>query len=192
MPRGGSKRGEKRGNAKGKAGRPEGPNFTANGMSGQPRKRRAMTPLAVDREERMRFLVSGPASDLLPKDVMLSAMRYFSDVANQYRAVMEANLAEAARNAADRATAQVYEDAAAGAEITFRSYLREACDVAYKVAPYCHARLMGVVNDPNANMGGTGWEMLTGILKEIEERERMVVIENGPQPREQTLAEADR
>lgn len=192
MPRGGSKKGEHRGNAKGKGGRPEGtggPNFTPRlGLSGTD-KRRPVTPLSAEREERMRMLVG--ASDLLPKDVMLSAMRYFSDVANQYREVMTANLAAAAQVAAEPEKAAVYEGAAAQAEVRFLTYLRDACDVAYKVAPYCHARLMGVVNDPAANMAGTGFDMLRGILNEIAEHSRSspMVIEHQP---EQTLAEADR
>lgn len=194
MPRGGSRKGERRGGAKGgerSIGRPPGtggPNFTPKlGVHG--RKRGVASAMTIEREEKMRALVG--AIDLLPKDVMLSAMRYFSEVADQYRSVMNANLGQAAAVAADRAAAEQYERAAADAELTFRRYLMDACDIAYKVAPYCHARLMGMVNDPTANMAGTGFDMLRGILNEIAEHSRgSMLIEH--QPEEQTMAEADR
>lgn len=188
MPRGGSKRGEHRGGAKGERGRPPGPRFDpAKGVVGRgPRQKHAKSLLSVQREENMRVLLN---SGIMPKDVMLSAMRYFQDAADQYRAVMQANLMEAVKFAGEPAKAEVYENAAAAAEARFTYYLREACDVAYKVSPYCHARLMGVVNDPAALNQGTGYEIIFGILKEIESeaRSQPMVIEHQPQ-----MAEEDR
>lgn len=171
MPRGGSKRGEHRGGAKGgKLGRPPGPTFKpSKGVVGLGRKKHAKSLLSIEREENMRVLLD---TGVMPKEVMLSAMRYFADVASQYQAVMSANLMQAAMIAAEHEKSKVYEEAAAAAEQRFTYYLREACDVAYKVAPYCHARLMGLVNDPAVLNTGGGHDLIRGILKEIEDSAR--------------------
>lgn len=168
----GSKKGERRGGAKpGRqktGGRQKGvtnrPKFDpVAGLNPAAHRSR----LQLEDEQQMYFLATG-TSQRLPRDVMLDAMRYFENTANEYMKVFEANMA-AELEALKTGDQIAIERAARGvvyAENRLREYILMAVEVGYKVAPYVHARLSAIaVADTSQNP----LNMIRQLLQDIDE-----------------------
>jgi hypothetical protein len=111
MPRGGSKKGERRGG------------------------RRAGVPNRRTEEKRREIAIVLGKADLtvLPREVMLQAMRHFFEMSLTAHAEVNRLIGEGDL------------PAAATAELKFERYMILAGDMAYKAAPYLHARLQAVM-----------------------------------------------
>ncbi len=113
--------------------------------------------------------------DLMPREGMLEAMRYFFDVAREYLVILKSNLQLRPESAEDTGAVN---RAITHAESQVERYYVMASDIAYKVAPYVHARLsaMAVVGNTAGAM-----DIMQHLLEDIEkdERERsMLTIEH--------------
>lgn len=183
----GSKRGEHRGNAKpGRkrkisqvdgAQKPNKIKMTkvdlipfANRVKGQHGKRRSV----LERENEMHFLITGHA-ELLPREAMLKAMRYFFQKAQSFLILAE-DAAE--RKPASPKEKEELEKTIATAEAQVERYFLMGSDIAYKVAPYIHPRLSAIAVAP-ANAESK--DLFTLLLEEIDAQgreRRMRVIEH--------------
>lgn len=162
----GSKKGERRGGAK-----PRDPTAAIGRKSGirfDPQKgviakhRRKMTQ---ERERQMDYMIAGNI-DLMPRDAMLSAMRYYADRAKEELDLNRANMAIVAKTPAEAKELQAVVDAGEG---RIGYYLDKTVDVAYKVAPYMHPRLAAIAvrGETSSVMSG-----LRALLDEIDEESR--------------------
>lgn len=115
MPRGGSKKGEHRGGAR--MGRPPG------SLNKSTREQMQTIAIALGKAE----------LTILPREVMLQAMRHFFE------------MALTAHTEVNRLIGEGDQAAAATAELKFERYMILAGDMAYKAAPYLHARLQAVM-----------------------------------------------
>ena len=181
----GSKKGEKRGGAKGKRHWTPNPNIASANLAGRPKGSKNKPKVAIDHEvmqilnsrrtevakERLLqdyFLVTGQ-SDRMPKEIMFSASRHFEQTAVAYYDVMQANLASAAaaRTPQER---EMYNNAALEAESRVKDNLLLAVDVAYKGAPYSHARLSAIMTNPGS--GDSHVTILATLLRDLDEAGR--------------------
>lgn len=161
MPRGGSKKGERRGGAKPKnerspfvkghklaTGRPKG---SKNAPKHDVHVAEILNNAHISSAERERrietyFAITGRRIRM-PREVMLDAMRFFEDQAVDYHEIMTANMELAASAPTPEARA-IYEQHVNAAEMKLTQSLGLAVDVAYKVAPFCHPRLAAIVTNP--------------------------------------------
>lgn len=165
MPRGGSKKGEHRGNAKPKA---EGtPNALMKaavvrkpGAPGQPRQRRVDH---IETEIAVAQIIHGvrSADDMTPKDVMLDNMHRFQNAAYEYEAM--ARITARANDSEETRRAVRYY------EVEEERNRRIASDEAYKVAPYIHSRRAAIAILDNA---GHGDDIVQAMFDEIDRRNR--------------------
>lgn len=179
MP-GGSKKGERRGGAKGKRG-------FQKGKSGNPAGRpigsigkskfdpalgvilnKQNSPLVKERELEMYFIAVGNRMRL-PKEVMLDAMRYFEEAAIEWAEVVRANMAPLAAAETPEARA-VFEQAITFAEGRVREYILMAVDVAYKAAPYVHPRLAAIITNPGS--GDSPLNAVAALFRDLDEAGR--------------------
>lgn len=182
----GSKKGERRGGAKvGKRGKgtPRGgrgantPNKIKIDLTPkEPTTVRGKGRLTEERENYMLTLITGNNgrnTGMLPKEVMFEAMHYFLDLARTYGDLVRANAALVPET----------EDQRAQLDLLVTRYQNEtdkyfimAADVAFKAAPFYHAKLAAVAmlgtNDPNKQ------DTITDILKEIDRESRAKTIEH--------------
>lgn len=180
MPRGGSKKGEHRGNAKAKN---ETPNAIMKAaVAAKPRTAEkqgrppgpAPTPRIVEEDVFISQVIHGvrSAEDMTPKQVMLDNMHNFQNAAYQYEA-MVLHLARHPDSEETRRAIRNY-------ELEAERNRRIASDEAYKVAPFIHPRLAAIamVGD-----NGTGDDIVQRMLDEIDRknREHPMVIEHEPQ-----------
>lgn len=152
MPRGGSKKGERRGGRK-------------------PGSRNKAT------EERMQevAIALGKAEiGIMPREMMLQGMRHFFEMAMTCHAEVNRLLAEAENGGPGE-----LRELAVQAEARFEKYMILAGDLAYKAAPYLHARLQAIhvsggQDKPQANV-------IAALLQEINStmRERPGLLING-------------
>lgn len=196
MPRGGSKRGEKRGGAKPSVLRVKKADKSVDPST--PKKPRKVPPPHDNQNGGRRYgshskptfdpqvgvLLTKHRSPLkreqelemyfmitgkrmrMPKEVMLDAMGYFEDRAVQHVQVAYANL-EMAEQAETPEARQLYNEAAMLEEQRAREYLVTATDVAYKVAPFVHPRLSAIMTNPGANDSPT--TLLATLMRELDE-----------------------
>jgi len=185
MPRGGSKKGERRGGAKSMAerspfkpghklatGRPK--NAKNKPLGAAQRDQEVVKIMnnprlgPAEREERLEsyFQITGRRIRM-PREVMLDAMRFFEDQAVDYHEVMTANMDLAARAETDQARA-LYEQHVTAAEVKLNQSLTMAVDVAYKVAPFCHPRLAAVVTNP-AGDAKNPFNVLALLMRDLDE-----------------------
>lgn len=198
----GSRKGERRGGAKPghirksakppeplvavkrKAGRPPGsPNKTKPLVDSEVVRilSKRTSIVAKDRELEMYFTVIG-RRERLPKDTLLSAMRYFEECAIEYSEVLRANLEAAGRATGPQAQATMAA-AVAAAEAQVDKYVSMAADVAFKAAPFVHPRLAALMTNPGGDKSaGTLFEMLMRDLDEAGKPARY--IDHDPNPRE--------
>lgn len=118
----------------------------------------------------------------LPKDVMLTAMRYFEETAIDWGEVLRGNLVKSAMAESDEERA-VYEAHVAAAENRLREYLTMAVDVAYKAAPYVHPRLAALITNPGNEQNPLN--AVAMLFKELDEAGRPpTYIDHDPNPSE--------
>jgi len=175
MPRGGSKKGEHRGNAKP---RPDGmtPNAVMKKAVG-PRKPGTRKPAAnrVEEDVFVSQMIHGirSADDMSPKQIMLENMHHFQNGAFMTAAMV----IHAARTLPD---SEETRRTIATLEAEEERLRRIASDEAYKVAPFIHPRLAAIAVRGDL---GTGDDIVQIMLDEIDKknREHPMVIEHMPQ-----------
>jgi hypothetical protein len=125
-------------------------------------------PEQMERDVEAYFLISGKR-ERLPKDIMLSAARYFEETAIQYARVMQANMVAAAQaqKVEDRV---VLEMAVREAEGAVDKYVAMAADTAMKVAPYIHAKLAALITAPGNEK--TNATLLSMLMRDLDEAGR--------------------
>lgn len=182
MPRGGSKKGERRGGAKKRGdfatrfkpghkspGRPKGATDLARRHDPEVSRilnHRTMSPAQREQQMETYFLVTGQRLRM-PREVMLDAMRYFENTAIEYHDVLQQNLNLAGAEP-DETRRQIYEQHVVAAEGRMRDNLALAVDVAYKVAPFVHPRLAAVVTNPGSDAKNP-MNVLALLMQEIDE-----------------------
>ncbi len=168
--------------AKRKAGRPPGARNKPKLMAVDPEVahllNKHISVATKERELEMYFTVVG-RRDRLPKEVLLSAMRYFEETAIEYSQVLRANLESAA--AAKGPDAQALLNAAiSAAEAQVDKYVAMAADVAFKAAPFVHPRLAAVITNPGGDKAaGTLLEQLMRDLDEAGKPARYIDHDSG-------------
>lgn len=184
MPRGGSKKGEHRGNAKR---RPEEFETTGEIMRGvladKPLKNYASKKNRVQKVEerleqataaRLIHMHEGDVRDMTPREVMLNNMHYFMQGAFDWqdhlmKVVDQPVTIESAREI-ERAQKEI------------ERFRQLASDDAYKVAPYIHPRLAAVMTN---NTGDNPADVIQALLDDIDARQRDPrVIEHAPEKKE--------
>lgn len=173
MPRGGSKKGEHRGNAK----RKDTPNAIMKTAVAPARKPGApKTPVnRIEEDVFVSQVIHGirSADDLTPKQVMLDNMHFFQNAAYQYEAMILHALRGMPDSDDTRRAIRAY-------ELEVERNRRIASDEAYKVAPFIHPRLAAIAVRGDL---GHGDDIVQLMLDEIDKRNREhpMVIEHLPQ-----------
>lgn len=173
MPRGGSKKGEHRGNAKAKVDATKPNAIMKAAVLRKPSSPGAPPPKEIEKDVFVAQVIHGiqSADDMTPKQVMLDNMHYFQNAAYQFEAMVLHTLRRPDNDEVRR---------------TIRSFEQEvernrriASDEAYKVAPFIHPRLaaMAMVGE-----GDLGTDIVQKMLDEIDRRNREhpMVIEHIP------------
>lgn len=141
----------------------------------EPTKVRGKGRLTEERERYMHALITGSAgrnAEMLPKEVLFEGMHYFLDLARTFADLVRANsrleVEAGQRPALDLLIARYQAE-------TDKYYIM-AMDVAFKAAPFYHAKLAAVAmlggNDPNKR------DTISEILDEIDASSRAKVIEH--------------
>lgn len=172
MPRGGSKKGEHRGNAK----RKDTPNAimkTAVAAVRKPGAPKQLHAKMIEEDVFVSQVIHGiqSADDLTPKQVMLDNMHFFQNAAYQYEAMVQI--------AARQPDSEDVRRAVRAYELEVERNRRIASDEAYKVAPFIHPRLAAVAIKGDL---GHGDDLVQMMLDEIDRknREHPMVIEHIP------------
>lgn len=168
----GSMKGEKRGAAgshirKAKA---KPPRKSADAVTGVKKPRKSVTHTKATEEyyrDIHRVINGETARDIQPRELMLKAMRYFDGLAEEHLRMAEWVLAQLTTMTAEQLVQA--DDKIAMIEARVREYYLIAVDIAYKAAPYVHARL-SAVQLTGANEGPI--EVIGTLLKEIDEANR--------------------
>ena len=159
----GSRKGERRGGAKPRLGRAPKPGKVPGsgrrkGSGNKPKKDAVVQAkvgeilnrhISAGRKEQAleAYLLATGHRMRLPKEVMLTAMRYFEETAIDWGEVLKANLIQSATASSPEARA-IFDAAVEQAEVRLRENLLLATDTAYKVAPYVHPRLAALITNP--------------------------------------------
>lgn len=174
MPRGGSKKGEHRGNAK----RKDTPNAIMKAAVAPTSRKPGKPKTPVSKVEEQVFVsqvIHGirSADDMTPKQVMLDNMHFFQNAAYQY----EAMILHFLRGQPDTDETR---RAIRGYEMEVERNRRIASDEGYKVAPFIHPRLAAIAVRGDL---GHGDDIVQLMLDEIDKRNREhpMVIEHLPQ-----------
>lgn len=165
MPRGGSKKGEHRGNAKR---RPETVgDIMRDVLSNEPgvhtvtRNKRVKQVDARMTVARKIYGATGDVRDMTPREVMLNNMHYFMQGAFDWQdhlmTVVEMPVSEESAKAVELAQGQI------------ERYRNLASEDAYKVAPYIHPRLAAVMT---SNTGENPHDVVQALLDDIDARQR--------------------
>lgn len=101
----------------------------------------------------------------LPKEAMLSGMRYYLEQWRDYCNLITANMSLAAQAHTPKAQ-KAFEDQIAVDEVNRDRYWLMALDAARNAAPYCHARLQAIALAGDTPDGP--YEAVKSILAEIE------------------------
>ena len=166
----GSRKGERRGNAKR---RPDSPNKIMREALRRPAVNR---PPSTERRIEVARVInrpSGKVEDMTPREVLLCNMHYYMQGAFDWQAYLMqlAGKPLTDETARDMATAEREAE-------RFRAL---ASEDAYKVAPFIHPRLAAVLANPGA--GGNMHDIVRELLEDIDRRSREAkVIEHAPQP----------
>lgn len=182
----GSRKGERRGGAKpGKRHWVSNPDLNKPGVRGnrkgvkdKPRVEIAKEVMAIlasksevaTKEQKLEhyFIASGKRMRM-PKEVMLCAMAFYEETAIEDVELMQANLACAAQ-AESKEARDMFLTAAELFEGRVRLNLTNAVDVAYKVAPFVHARLSAIITSPGSTDNPTN--ILSLLLRDLDEAGR--------------------
>lgn len=175
MPRGGSRKGEHRGNAKKRQDTPNA--IMKAAVAPAPRKPAGKKNSPVNSIEEDVFVsqvIHGirSADDMTPKQVMLDNMHNFQNAAYQYEAMVLAM--------ARQPDSRELREAIRAYEVEAERNRRIASDEAYKVAPFIHPRLAAIAVRGDL---GHGDDIVQLMLDEIDKknREHPMVIEHLPQ-----------
>jgi hypothetical protein len=171
MPRGGSKRGEHRGNAKRRlSDEPEMPgDVMRDAMAERPIKHYASKVNKVKKVEarleqakRLIHMHVGDVRDMTPREVMLNNMHFFMQGAFDWQdhlvKVVDQPVTVESVKEIERAQREI------------ERFRQLASDDAYKVAPYIHPRLAAVIT--NGNAGTSDMDVVTALLDDIDARQR--------------------
>lgn len=173
MPRGGSRKGEHRGNARK---REDTPNAVMKAAVAPVRKPGAPKTRVnkIEEDVFVSQVIHGiqSADDLTPKQVMLDNMHFFQNAAYQYEAMV--------RIAARQPDSEDVRRAVRAYEMEVERNRRIASDEAYKVAGFLHPRLAAIAIKGDL---GHGDDLVQMMLDEIDKRNREhpMVIEHIPQ-----------
>lgn len=179
MPRGGSKKGEHRGNAKR---RPETTHdVMRDALSVEPAAHhmtRARRLNALEHRIRVARKIYGPSGevrDMTPREVMLNNMHYFIQGAFDWQdhlmKVVDQPVTLESAAEIERAQTQI------------ERYRNLASEDAYKVAPYIHPRLAAVLT--SSDSGQNAQSIVEALLDDIDARQREPkVIEHQAKPDE--------
>lgn len=178
---GGSKKGERRGNAKKRQG--GSPHETPNdvmkdAVSRKPRKRgdRGQSVTTIERRIQIARIIhgqSGSVLDMTPKEVMLAGMHHNMQAVADWKEFLMQVAAKPVTPETIRLVAH--------AENEIERLLDKAVEHAFKVAPMIHPRLSAIALAPS--QGDSPASILQTLLDEIDERQRAepVLIEHIPQ-----------
>lgn len=166
--RGGAKHGFKKGN-RGGPGRPKGSrtSFTLDltpRVKGSPGKH-GKALKTIEKERQIHYLITGQ-SDILPRDAMLEAMRYFFKMADEYRQLALANAEVEPQNEIQRAKLDAV---ISECEAKVERYMLLGVDVGYKVAPYLHPRLSAIAVAPQNEKS---MDLFALLIEELDESGR--------------------
>lgn len=178
MPRGGSKKGEHRGNAKARDDTTPNALMKAAVVRKPGTAKKHNTPLRhIEEEIFIAQVIHGveSADDMTPKQVILDNMHHFQNGA-YLSAAMAMHAARTMENTEE--TRRII----AGLEADEERLRRIASDEAYKVAPFVHARLAAIAIRGDL---GHGDDIVQALFDEIDRknREHPMVIEHVPQKR---------
>lgn len=179
MPRGGSRKGERRGAAK-FAGHAVGEAVKTIGSFENKRHKRGevavmrVSERTLKREDMLADLLKTAKSFPQPKERMHQAMTYAFRMAESWQRLMETNQALAVQ-ATDPATIKDFEKIIAEAESKVMAYLREGVSWAAQAAPYYHPRLSAAVS-MGGNFEDGPFAAIKSILDEIAGNSRPVQV----------------
>lgn len=173
MPRGGSKKGEHRGNAKA---RQDGtPNAIMRSAVVKPKGGQSRRPSSVETDVAIAQVIHGirSADDMTPKQVMLDNMHNFQNAAYQYEAMVRFHAERLPDTEETRRAIRNF-------EMEAERNRRIASDEAYKVAGFVHPRLAAIAVKGDL---GAGDDIVKMLFDEIDRknREHPMVIEHIPQ-----------
>lgn len=177
MP-GGSKKGERRGNARKRGSPHEKPrDIIEETISHSPKKQgdRGLGIEKVERRIQIARIIHGHSSsvlDMVPKDVMLAAMRYSMQAVSDWVDYLAQVSSLPPSEANNRLVAH--------AESEIERLYDKAGDHAFKLAPYIHPRLSAVAIA--AGQGDSPASVMQQLLDELDERQRAepMLIEHRP------------
>jgi hypothetical protein len=177
MPRGGSKKGEHRGNARKRDGIEKPADIMRSAVrNGQSPGQRGSDKAMIEEDVLMSQIVHGRLSayDMTPKEIMLDNMHHFQQAAYISKAMSEMLLRVAPSEERSRQLRQL--------ELDEERLRMIASDRAERVAPFIHPRLAAIVA---AGGGNIGKNIVRTMLDEIDRlnREHPMVIEHQPQKR---------
>lgn len=167
MPRGGSKKGEHRGNAKRRVAETPGEIMREVVRTRTQPTYRGYAERRVE-VARMIHGASGDVRDMTPREVMLDNMHHFMQAAFDWQAHL---MKVAGESEADENTKRAKAAAIAEAEREIERYRNLASEDAYKVAPFIHPRLAAFKN-VNGNEGESDVDIITALLNDIDARQR--------------------
>jgi len=169
---GGSKRGERRGNARKRPAKRPGGGFRTHETPGEvmdeAARRQGMAsllPVVIERRIQVARVINGPSDnvdDITPKETMLMGMRHSLQAINDFKEMLEV-LSQ--QPVTPETTAQIN---ALDAEIE-RLWDR-AGEFAFKCAGYIHPKLQAIAT--NADLGQNQMSILKVLFDEVDELER--------------------
>jgi hypothetical protein len=167
MPRGGSKKGEHRGNAKV---RDDTPNAIMHNTIAKPPPPKSQRRRTFDQDILISQVIHGirSADDLSPKQVMLENMHFFQNRAYEFeaQAIVKAREPDSA-------------EAVSALKQEVERNRRIASDEAYKVAPFIHPRLAAVAVHSDTGHGDDIVQIMLDAI-DAKNREHPMVIEHVP------------
>lgn len=180
----GSRKGEKRGAAKGLRSAtpavPSNTNWVGAKKSGRNEPLHHLTD-APKEAKLYELLTDKKFMRLKPKEAMLQAMNYAFDMAEQWMMVKQENEQQSLLNLQNKKARKTYEEAVDIAETKVMQYLQAGCNWASQAAPYFHPRLVAVANSGKFDDAGP-FAAIRSILDEVAQRERMgPLIDHDPQ-----------
>lgn len=178
MPRGGSKKGEHRGNAKPRHGAAPTPNEIMRSAVSRPRKpgsQKGRAQLAtIEQDLQVSQVIHGRKSawDLSPKEIVLENMHTFQQAAYTSEAMVKMLLQTSPSESRSRDISALQMDA--------ERLRRVASDEAHKVMQFVHPRYAAIAISGG---GGAGDDIIRALMDEIDQRNREapMIIEHVPQ-----------
>src|SRR6516225_1707966 len=166
---GGSKKGERRGNARKRPAKRGRTHETPGEVMDDVARRRGhgthLTPVVIERRIQVARIINGPSDnieDITPKETMLMGMRHSLQAINDFKAMLD----EISQQPVTPAT--VAQINALDAEI--ERLWDKAGEFAFKCAGYIHPKLQAIAT--NADLGQNQMSILKVLFDEVDELER--------------------